>query len=49
MQNSFPKIIVISKYSRRSEKVVQGGEPQTVQERTARRANAVILFLILRL
>ena len=29
-------------YSRRSEKVVQGGEPQTVQERTARRANAVI-------
>ena len=31
-------------YSRRSEKVVQGGEPQTVQERTARRANAVILF-----
>ena len=29
---------------RRSEKVVQGGEPQTVQERRARRANGVILF-----
>ena len=32
------------RYSRGSGKVAQGGEPQTVQECTARRTNAVMLF-----